>query len=132
MIGSLIAIDIFAAAILNFFAAVMNFFKIDIEVYELINPFIIIFLTTPILSLDIAVLRLMWFLKKSVVRMSRFLKNWYYWMGRLVFHNILARMIKIILTVYRIPSGYTASITAGVNRKLLFWKTRIIFLFAVL
>jgi hypothetical protein len=58
MTNNLMAIDIFAATILDFFAAVMNFFEIDIEIYRLINSFIIIFLTTPILSLDAAVLKL--------------------------------------------------------------------------
>jgi hypothetical protein len=58
MTGGLIAINIFAAAILDFFAAATDFFKIDIEVCKLINSFIIIVLITPILLLDAAVLRL--------------------------------------------------------------------------
>jgi hypothetical protein len=58
MTGGLVAINIFATATLDFFASAKNFFKIDIKVYELINPFFIIVLTSPILLLDIAILKL--------------------------------------------------------------------------
>jgi hypothetical protein len=58
MIGGLIAMDIFAAAILDFFAAATDFFKIDIEICELISSSIIIVLTTPILLLNAAILKL--------------------------------------------------------------------------
>jgi hypothetical protein len=52
------AINIFTAAILDFFAAVKDFFEIDIEVCKSINPFIIIVLITPILLLNVAILKL--------------------------------------------------------------------------
>jgi hypothetical protein len=98
MTGDLVIINIFAAATLNFFAAAKNFFEIDIEICKLINSFFIIVLISPILSSNIAVLRLIYISKESVVKMSRFLKNWYYWISRLIFQSILTRMIRTILT----------------------------------
>jgi hypothetical protein len=59
MIGGLVVIDVFAAAILDFFAAAMDFFEVNIEICKLINLFIIIILTAPILSLNAAILKLM-------------------------------------------------------------------------
>jgi hypothetical protein len=58
MTGGLMAMDIFVAAILDFFAAATDFFKVDIEICELINSFIIIVLITPILLLNTAILKL--------------------------------------------------------------------------
>jgi hypothetical protein len=49
-----------------------------------------------------------------------------------MFHSIPVRMIRVILIVYKISFECTASITTDVDRKLLFWKARVMFLFAVL